>query len=80
MSFSLPNRFYENLEGFQMSFLADHVLLCCKHPDQYYQRSFVIPSTIIVTTTAGKVNKNTVTLMTSVVNANLTVVLGENAS
>ena len=66
--------------GVSKVFLADHVRLCCMRTEQYHQRSFVIHSTILETTTTGKVNKNIITSMTSVVNANLTLVLGENAS
>ena len=80
VSFTLPKRFRENPEWFQRSFLADYVRWCCIRTEQYYQKSFVIPLTIIETTTAGKINWNIITLMTSVVYANLTAVFGENAS
>ena len=66
--------------GVQRYFLGDHVLWCCMRTDQYYQSSFVAPPTILETTTAGKVNLDTITLMTSVVNADLTVVFAENSS
>ena len=46
----------ENSKGFQRFFLYNHVQWCCMRTEQYSQRSFVIPSTIIETTTAGKVN------------------------
>ena len=60
MSITLPKRFHENPEGFQWSFLVDHVRWCCMRTvlvpgtEQCYQRSFVIPSTILETTTASK--------------------------
>ena len=47
MSFTLPKRFRENPGGFQRYFLADHVRWCCMHTEQYYQKTFVIPSTIL---------------------------------
>ena len=80
MSFTLPKRFRENSEGFQKFFSADHVWWCYMCTEQYYQRSFVIKSTILETSTADKINWNIITLMISVLNANLTVVLSENAS
>ena len=39
--------------GGQRSFLADHVRGCCMRTEQYFQRSFAIPSTILETTAAG---------------------------
>ena len=80
VSFALPKRFRENPEGFLMTFLSDHVRWCCIRTEQYYQKSFVILLTILETTTAGKINWNTITLMTSDVNANVTAVFGENTS
>ena len=62
MSFTLPKIFRENQEGFQSFFLAGHVRWCCMYSEQYYQGSFVIPPTILETTTAGKVPRNTITL------------------
>ena len=48
--------------------------------EQYYQRSFVIHSTILETTTAGKLNETTTTLITSILNRNFPVVFNENVS
>ena len=80
VSFTLPKIFRENLQGFQMSFLADRMrCLMCTEQYMYYQRPFVFPSAILETTTVGKIALNTITLMTLVVNANLTVVFGGNA-
>ena len=46
----------ENPEGFQRHFLNNHVRWCCTSTEQYYQKSFVNPSTILEATAAGKVN------------------------
>ena len=58
-------------EGLQRFFSADHLRCCCMpvRTEQYYQRSFGILSTILETTTAGKINYDIITLKTSVVNA-----------
>ena len=44
VSFTLPKMCLENPEGFQTSFLDDHVRWCCMHTEQYYQMPFVIHS------------------------------------
>ena len=43
----LLKRFREHPQGFQRSFLADHMQRCCMRTEQHNQRSFVIPSTIL---------------------------------
>ena len=53
-------RFCENPEGFEGVVSADHGFWCCMHTEQYYQQSFVIPSTIPETTTGYHVYGSTI--------------------
>ena len=52
----VTKRLRESPEGFQWSFFNDHLCWCCMRTEQYYQRAFIIHSTIIDITTDGKVN------------------------